>query len=86
MQIQFDISLDAARSAGRDSASPSRTAQHMLALFLYEHGKLSLGKACEWGKMSMWEFMDHAQAMGVSIDGAKDEVNDVLTVLRRLAH
>ena len=86
MQIQFEIPLDAARSAGMDSASPSRTAQHMLALFLYEHGKLSLGKACEWGQMSMWEFMDQAQAMGVSIDGAKDEVNDDLNVLRRLAH
>ena len=86
MQIQFEIPLDVARSAGMDSASPSRTAQHMLALFLYEHGRLSLGKACEWGQMSMWEFMDQAQAMGVSIDGAKDEVNDDLTVLRRLAH
>ena len=86
MQIQFEIPLDAARSAGMDSATPSRTAQHMLALFLYEHGKLSLGKACEWGQMSMWEFMDQAQAMGVSIDGAKDEVNDDLTVLRRLTH
>ena len=85
MQIQFEIPLDAARSAGMDSASPSRTAQHMLALFLYEHGKRSLGKACEWGQMSLWEFMDQARAMGVSIDSAKHEINDDLNVLRRLA-
>ena len=55
----------------------------MLALFLYEHGKLSLGKACEWGQMSLWEFK--ARAMGVSIDSAKHEINDDLNVLRRLA-
>ena len=34
----------------RQALRTMRTAQHMLALFLYEHGKLSLGKACEWGR------------------------------------
>ena len=72
MQIQVEIPPDVARSAGLDSASPSRTVQGMLALLLYEHGKLSLGKACEWGQMSQWEFMDQAKAMGVQIDGARD--------------
>ena len=86
MQIQFEIPSGAALSAGLDSASPSRCAQNMLALFLYEHGKLSLGKACEWGQMSIWEFMDQARAMGVAIDGGKNEINDDLNVLRTLTH
>lgn len=87
MQIQFEIPLEAARSAGLDGAvSPSRTAQSMLALFLYEHGKLSLGKACEWGQISQWDFMDQARQMGVLIEGGQDSLNADLDVLRRLTH
>lgn len=86
MQIQFEIPPEAAHSAGLDSVSPSRTAQGMLALFLYEHGKLSLGKACEWGQMSQWEFMDQARVMGVLIDAKHDDLNGDMDALRRLTH
>ena len=86
MQIQFEIPPEAAQSAGLDSVSPSRTAQGMLALFLYEHGKLSFGKACEWGQMSQWEFMDQARVMGVLIDATHDDLTADMDALRRLTH
>jgi predicted HTH domain antitoxin len=86
MQIQFDVPEHTARSLGFDGPSSSRTAQHMLALFLYEHGKLSLGKACELGCMSMWEFVDQARALGVDIQYPSDAASGDLDRLRKLAH
>jgi predicted HTH domain antitoxin len=86
MQIQFEVPEYAAQGAGLEGPSPSRAAQQMLALFLYEHGKLSLGKACELGQMSMWEFIDQARAMGVAIQYPAGEASGDLDRLRGLTH
>lgn len=64
MQIQYEVPTYAALSVDE----PSRSARHMLAMFFYEHGKLSLGKTCELGAMTQWEFFDFAQQHQVSLN------------------
>ena len=34
----------------------------MFAIFLYEHKKISLSKACEIGGMSQWEFFEQGHS------------------------
>lgn len=39
----------------------------MLALFLYEHKRISIGKACELGGMNYWEFAERNRELGINI-------------------
>ncbi|MGB4117643.1 MAG: UPF0175 family protein [Polaromonas sp.] len=85
MQIQFEVPSYAAADAGLAVEEPSRSARHMLAMFLYEHGKLSLGKACELGGMTQWEFFDLAQQHHVSLDYGISALKSDLQCLRNLS-
>ena len=58
LHIEFELPALLANQAGLKEADVSQQVRRMLALFLYEHKHLSLGKACEIGKMSYWEFAD----------------------------
>ena len=52
----------------------NREARRILALFLYEHGKLSRGKACELGGMSQWAFAVLNGRLGVPADYEEDNL------------
>jgi predicted HTH domain antitoxin len=84
VQIQFELPAYAAHAGGLEPSSPSRSAQQMLALFLYEHGKVSLGRACELGGMTAWEFSERARAHGVPVNLASDDIDGDLSRLRNL--
>jgi predicted HTH domain antitoxin len=84
MQIQFEVPSYVALDAGLAAEEPSRSVRHMLAMFLYEHGKLSLGKACELGGMTQWEFFDLAQQHHVSLDYGRSALENDLQNLRDL--
>ena len=84
MQIQFEVPSYAALDAGLAADEPSRSVRNMFAMFLYEHGKLSLGKACELGGMTQWEFFDLAQQHHVSLDYGSSALANDLQNLRNL--
>lgn len=46
----------------------------MFAMFLYEHQRISLGKACEIGEMSHWEFFELNQQLHISIHYTSDDL------------
>jgi hypothetical protein len=52
LHVEFDLPELLAAQAGLDVDNPSLQARRLLALFLFEHGRLSPGKACEIGAMS----------------------------------
>jgi predicted HTH domain antitoxin len=82
MQIQFEVPSYAALNAGLAADEPSRSVRNMFAMFLYEHGKLSLGKACELGGMTQWEFFDLAQQHQVNIQYSRNALESDLRNLR----
>lgn len=58
IHVEFELPAQVVSQAGLDIENPGRDARLMLALFLYEHHRISLGKACELGGISHWEFAD----------------------------
>jgi len=66
LHIEFDLPSHIAIQAGLDAERPTEDIRRILALFLYQHRRLSLGKACELGNMSYWEFAELNARLGIS--------------------
>ena len=81
VHIEFEIPTFLASQAGLDVDNISQDVRRMLALFLYEHQRISLGKACEMGGMSQWEFADQNQKLGIPIHYTQDDLNEDLEKL-----
>ena len=58
MRVELELTSEVAAGAGLTADNASREVTRMLAVHLYEHGRLSLGKACEMAGMTQWEFSD----------------------------
>ena len=83
IQVEFELPALLVSQAGLDVDNASRDARLMLALFLYEHRRVSLGKACELGGISYWEFADMNRRLGIPLPySAQDLAED----MERLAH
>ncbi|GEM_PF-2685639 len=54
LHIEFDLPSLLATQAGFNSENATAEVRRMLALFLYEHQRLSLGKALEMAEISYW--------------------------------
>ena len=65
LHVEFEIPGITASQAGLNPKNISLEAKRMLALFLYEHGRISLSKACEIGGMTHWEFADMNRQLGI---------------------
>jgi len=77
LHVEFDLPTSLMSQAGLDTEKPTEEIRRMLALFLYEHRRLSLGKACELGNMSYWDFADLNARLGISIHyGEEDRAED----------
>ena len=81
IHIEFDLPALLANQAGLNEENVSQEVRRMLALFLYEHKRISLGKACEIGNMSRWEFADLNRQLGIPFHYSKDDLADDLTRL-----
>ena len=53
------------------------------ALMLYKDGKVSIGKAAEIAKLSIWEMLDLIGEKGLHIDYGAEELAEDLKPLRR---
>jgi predicted HTH domain antitoxin len=58
LAINFDFPLWLATQLGIQQSHASQELCRLVALFLYEHGQISLGKACEIGNLGYWEFAE----------------------------
>lgn len=55
-----------------------------LALSLYAFRRLSIGKAREMAKMSLWEFRQLSASRGITADIDVDDLNEEVAMLKRL--
>ena len=81
VHIEFELPALVATQAGLDLDNASDQARRMLALFLYEHGRISLGKACEVGRMNYWEFADLNRQLGIPFGYSQDDLQGDLARL-----
>jgi predicted HTH domain antitoxin len=83
LHIEFELPSLLAIQAGFNSENATSDVRRMLALFLYEHQRLSLGKALEIAEISYWEFAELNRQLGISIRYSQQGLE---VDLNRLAH
>lgn len=81
MRINFELPASVVSQAGLNPGSLSDEVKKMVAVFLYEHNRISLSKACEVGGMSQWEFFEMNKHLGVSLHYSKNDLNTDLEKL-----
>ena len=81
VHVEFELPALLANQAGLNEENIGQQARRMLALFLYEHKRISLGKACEIGDMSYWEFADLNRQLGIPFHYSQDDLAEDLTKL-----
>ncbi len=67
LHIELDMPLSIATELGLSANNAGQEVRRMTALFLYEHRRISLGKACELGGFSQWEFADMNRELKIPI-------------------
>lgn len=67
LHVAFDLPALSAMQAGLTPEKINQESRKFLALFLYEHKRISLGKACELGGMSYWEFAEMNRELGIQL-------------------
>jgi predicted HTH domain antitoxin len=74
LHVVFDLLANSVIQAGLTPETVGLEARKMLTLFLYEHKRVSLGKACELGGMSYWEFAERNRELGITIPYSEEEL------------
>ncbi|OQY45568.1 MAG: hypothetical protein B6242_10025 [Anaerolineaceae bacterium 4572_78] len=83
LQVSFELPLLLATQIGLDMDNISQEVKIGFALFLYEHKRISLSKACEIGGVSLWDFTDMNRQWAIPINY---NTNDLYDDLMKLAH
>ena len=79
LHIEFELPVILAAQAELDIDNINQEVRRIFALFLYEHKRISLSKACEIGGMSLWEFADMNHRLGIPLHySAKDLDEDMV--------
>ena len=76
LYIEFELPTILATQAGLDVDNINQEVRRMFALFLYEHKRISLSKACEIGAMSLWEFANMNQGLGIPVHYSAKDLNE----------
>ncbi len=74
IHVEFELPALLVSQAGLDVENASRDVRLMLALFLYEHRRVSLEKACELGGISHWEFADMNRVFKIPAHYSEDDL------------
>ncbi len=75
IRINFELPATVVSQAGLNPSTLSDEVKKMVAVFLYEHKRISLSKACEVGCMSQWEFFEMNKQLGISLNYSKSDFN-----------
>jgi predicted HTH domain antitoxin len=81
MRVELELPAAVAVEAGLTADNATAEVTRMLVLHLYEHGRLSLGKACELAQMTQWEFADLNRELGISRRYSRGELQSDLAKL-----
>jgi len=81
--INFELPTFLIQQLGLNTQAINQEVRRMVALFLYEHQRISLSKACEIGGFNLWEFFELNRQLAIELPYTVDDLDDDLA---RLAH
>lgn len=81
LNVKFELPTTVISQAGLDSKNISQEVKRILTIFLYEHKRISLSKACEIGGMNQWEFSEINHKLGIPTHYTKDNLSEDLEKL-----
>ncbi|MBF0240132.1 MAG: UPF0175 family protein [SAR324 cluster bacterium] len=84
LHIELDLPIVLASQIGLNLSNASEEIRRMIALFLYEHKRISLGKACELGSMGYWEFSEINRQLSIPIQYSHQELREDMTRLENV--
>jgi predicted HTH domain antitoxin len=76
LHVGFNIPSLPGAQAGLTPENPSDQTRRMLAQFLYEHGRISLGKACELGGFNQWEFAEMNRELATPLTMREEDLKE----------
>jgi predicted HTH domain antitoxin len=76
MHVEFSIPEPLGMQVGLTPENASDQTRRMLALFLYEHGRISIGKACELGGFSQWEFAEMNRELAIPLTMRQEDLKE----------
>jgi predicted HTH domain antitoxin len=76
MHVEFNIPASLGAQAGLTPENASEQTRRILALFLYEHGRISLGKACELGGFNQWEFAEMNRELAIPLTMREEDLKE----------
>lgn len=76
IHVEFELPTIIAAQAELDVDNINQEVRRMFALFLYEHKRISLSKACELGAMSLWEFTDMNHRLGIPLHYSTKDLDE----------
>ncbi len=74
LSINFELPSTVASQAGLDPDTINQDVKMMFALFLYEHKRISLSKACEISGISHWEFFEMNKRLGIRMPYTQEDL------------
>jgi predicted HTH domain antitoxin len=74
LNVHFDLPKIVALQAGLNADSISHDVKQMFTIFLYEHQRISLSKACELAGMSQWDFFEMNRHLSIPIQYTQNDL------------
>ena len=65
--INFELPTFLIQQLGLNTQAINQEVRRMVALFLYEHQRISLSKACEIGGFNLWEFFELNRQLAIEL-------------------
>ncbi|WP_417910669.1 UPF0175 family protein [Candidatus Electronema sp. PJ] len=84
LNVHFDLPKIVALQAGLNADSISQDVKQMFTIFLYEHQRLSLSKACELAGMSQWDFFEMNRQLGIPMQYTRNDLAADMEKLRNV--
>jgi predicted HTH domain antitoxin len=81
LSVQFELPSIVASQAGLNPENINQDVKRILAMFLYEHKRISLSKACEISEMSQWEFFEINRQLQIPIQYNQEDLRKDLEKL-----
>lgn len=78
------VSIEIPRDVVHATRMSPEELRRELALYLYQQGKLSFGKARELAQMSVWEFQQLLGSRGIPVHYDVEEYEQDLATLKKL--
>ena len=72
--VNFELPVTVASLAGLNADTISQDVKMMFAIFLYEHKRISLSKACEISGISQWEFFEMNRRFGIPVHYTRSDL------------